>query len=128
MKKFAILVTTGIFICISLLISDRLMAQGRSQQNEKSNGRKEVGPPPWAPAHGYRAKTRYTYFSEQSFYYDNSKGVYIYLRGKNWEVSAKIPHTFKNVNLSAAVKVELDYDADDPQKYNNDHKNKYKKG
>ena len=46
MKKFAILVTTGIFICISLLISDRLMAQGRSQQNEKSNGRKEVGPPP----------------------------------------------------------------------------------
>jgi hypothetical protein len=127
MKRLVVLVSAWIVISIAFLLSENAMAQGKSQKNEKTEGRKETGPPPWAPAHGYRAKTRYTYFTDQNFYYDNNRGVYIYLRGKNWEVSSKIPDAFKNVNLSAAVKVDLDYAADDPHKYNKDHKNKYKK-
>lgn len=103
-------------------------SKGKSQQKEKAHFKKETGPPPWAPAHGYRAKTRYVYFSEHNFYYDNSRGIYIYLSGRNWEVSASIPSLFKSVDLNAAVKIDLDFTADDPQKYNADHKRKYKKG
>ncbi len=102
-------------------------AQGKSNKGSKQKHVKEVGPPSWAPAHGYRAKTRYVYFTEHNFYYDNSNGVYIYLSGKNWEVSASIPIAFKSIDLSGAVKIDLDYEADDPQKYNLDHKKKYKK-
>ena len=127
MKKLCVL-TTAIFVMSFIFINKDSYAQGKSQKKQNSGYKKETGPPPWAPAHGYRAKTRYVYFTEHNFYYDNNRGVYIYLSGKNWEVSASIPDLFKNVNLSAAVKVDLDFDADDPQKYNSDHKKKYKKG
>jgi hypothetical protein len=125
---------TSLFIsaCLALLLffgtTENGFAQGKSQKKEKTNVKKENGPPPWAPAHGYRAKTRYVYFTEQNFYYDNTRGVYIYLSGKNWEVSASIPNIFKNVDLSAAVKIDIDLESDDPQKYNAEHKKKYKKG
>ncbi len=127
MKK--ILFLSSIIILTFLFIaSNDGICQAKKQQKAKTQYKKEAGPPPWAPAHGYRAKTRYVYFSEHNFYYDNNSGVYIYLSGKNWEVSASIPDLFKNINLSAAVKIDLDFDADDPQKYNADHQKKYKKG
>jgi len=127
MKKFSVLATTVLLVSL-FFVSDNLLAQGKGQKKEKSSYKKETGPPPWAPAHGYRAKTRYVYFTEHNFYYDNTRGVYIYLSGKNWEVSASIPDLFKNINLSAAIKVDLDFESDDPQKYNSDHRKKYRKG
>jgi hypothetical protein len=127
MKRLFILVPTALMMLSLLIMSENSFAQGKSQKKEKSNVKKETGPPPWAPAHGYRAKTRYVYFTEQNFYYDNNRGVYIYLSGSNWQVSASIPNPFKNVDLTAAVKIDLDFDADDPQKYNSEHKKKYKK-
>lgn len=108
--------------------SSELLAQKKSHKKVKTSHKKEVGPPPWAPAHGYRAKTRYVYFTEHNFYYDNNEGVYIYLSGKNWEVSAKIPELFKNVNLAAEVRIDLDFSSDNPQKFNADHRKKYSKG
>ena len=39
---------------------------------------KRQGPPPWAPAHGFRANTRYVYFPEYNIYYDLKLGIYIY--------------------------------------------------
>ena len=127
MKKLSFLFSIVCLIAL-FIFTENSYGQGKSQKKEKSSIKKETGPPPWAPAHGYRAKTRYVYFTEQNFYYDNTRGVYIYLSGKNWEVSAIIPSLFKNVDLSAAVKIDLDFDADDPQKYNADHRKKYKKG
>lgn len=128
MNRTLIFIFSGIVIYSLLFLSESTVAQSKNHKSEKAAIKKEAGPPPWAPAHGYRAKTRYTYFSEHNFYYDNSRGVYIHLRGKNWEISANIPDAFKNVNLSTAVKVDLNYDADNPQKYNKDHKSKYGKG
>ncbi len=87
---------------------------------------KKNGPPDWAPAHGYRAKTRHIYFPDNNFYYDVQKGTYIYLNGGNWQVSAKLPSIFNGVNLKVATQVELDIDTDSPQKFNADHKVKYK--
>ncbi len=84
------------------------------------------GPPPWAPAHGYRAKTRHVYFPDHNFYFDVQKNVYIYLSGDKWQVGVKLPSIYSGVNLNVASKVELELETDSPQKYNKDHIVKYK--
>ena len=91
-----------------------------------AQAKKQGGPPPWAPAHGYRAKTRHVYFPEHNFYYDVQKGVYIYLNGRNWQVGVNLPFAFADVNLRRAAKVELDLQLDTPQRYNAEHITKYK--
>ncbi|MDH5380547.1 MAG: hypothetical protein OEW75_06840 [Cyclobacteriaceae bacterium] len=105
-------------------------AQGNSNKN-KGKGNPSVqkghGPPPWAPAHGYRAKTRYVYFKDYDVYYDNQRGVYITLNGKNWTVTTRLPLRLKTVNLVGAVKIDLDFDGNDPNKYHSDHLKKYPK-
>ena len=85
-------------------------------------------PPKWAPAHGYRAKTRHVYFPEQNMYYDIKKGVYIYLNKGKWEISAKVPLIFTGINLGKSTQIELDFYDDNPHKHNYSHKTKYKKG
>ena len=84
-------------------------------------------PPKWAPAHGYRAKTRHIYFPEHNFYYDIQAHNYLYLNGKNWSVSVAIPAPFININLSRAVQVQLDFAGSAPYRYNAEHCVKYKK-
>jgi len=84
------------------------------------------GPPPWAPAHGYRAKTKHIYFPEHNFYYDIEAHNYIYLDGGHWSISATIPRPFININLGLAPHVELDYVGHNPYRYNSVHVVKYK--
>jgi len=87
---------------------------------------KGQGPPPWAPAHGYRAKTRHIYFPDLNIYFNLRKGVYIYLSAGIWKVSAGLPKSMKGTNLKTSVQIELDLDIDNPHKFNADHKTKYK--
>jgi hypothetical protein len=84
-------------------------------------------PPKWAPAHGYRAKTRHIYFPEQNFYYDIQANNYLYLNNGNWSVSVAIPRPFISINLSRSVQVQLDFVGSAPYRYNRDHCTKYKK-
>ena len=84
------------------------------------------GPPSWAPAHGYRTKTKHVYFPDNNFYFDVQKGVYIYFSGDKWQVGVKLPSLYAGIDLKGAVKVELELDTDSPQKHNADHKVKYK--
>lgn len=84
------------------------------------------GPPNWAPAHGYRAKTRHIYFPDNNFYFDIQKNVYIYLRGDQWQVSVKLPSLLASIDLKEAAQVELELYTDTPQKYNTEHKFKHK--
>ncbi|AHM63279.1 hypothetical protein D770_25170 [Flammeovirgaceae bacterium 311] len=103
-----------------LLFCFALPADGYAQ------GKGKNGPPPWAPAHGYRAKTRHIYFPQHNFYFDVQRGVYIYLSGGNWLTALTLPSLFGSINLAKATQIELDYTADNPNKYNADHKVKYK--
>jgi hypothetical protein len=112
MKRFMIL--AAIFIAMGIAGND-VVAQGKGKGHTKV--KKAGGPPSWAPAHGYRAKTRHVFFKEYDVYYDLQRSVYISLSGSNWIVSAEIPTKIANVNLSAAVQVEIDLDSDDPQRY-----------
>lgn len=109
----------GLIITLIITLVFSLDTYGQGTKTPK-------GPPSWAPAHGYRAQTRYIYFPDQNVYYDNQKGVYISLNGDNWNVTASLPSIFSGVDLNIALKVELDLSTDTPQKYNSDHKTKYK--
>jgi hypothetical protein len=51
----------------------------------KSNSK--GGPPPHAPAHGYRAKYSYRYYPSCYVYFDISSKFYFYLAGDGWKVS-----------------------------------------
>ena len=83
------------------------------------------GPPPWAPAHGNRAKYRYLYFPECPAYYDTDRSVYFYLEGTNWLVSVSLPD---RLSMKVGEYVALELDTDKPYTYYNDHKKKYPPG
>lgn len=104
--------TVIITTLLLLIVPDNMFAQG---------------PPPWAPAHGYRAKTRYVYFPDQNMYYDLQARNYIYLSGPNWVVRATLPKLFLGINLGRSSQIELDFYGDRPYRYNSTHIVKYKK-
>jgi hypothetical protein len=85
------------------------------------------GPPPWAPAHGYRAKTRHIYFPDHNVYFDLQKKVFIYINGSNWNVGTSLPKIFGSINLRTSSQIELDYYGNYPYYFNREHKVKYKK-
>jgi len=83
-------------------------------------------PPKWAPAHGYRAKTRHIYFPQQNFYYDIQTQHYFYLNNGKWSLSVAIPTPFISINLGNAPQIQLDYYGAYPYYYNANHRLKYK--
>lgn len=125
MKK--IILRTFLIVTITFLaFMDTTMAQGKNKSKNKAKKervgkKKNHGPPPWAPAHGYRAKTRYVYFKDHDVYYDNERGVYISISGKGWKIEAKLPDVLKNIDLKIAAKIELDFDGSNPHKSHKSH-------
>ena len=97
---------------------------GYSQVNHNYRHEKK-GPPPHAPAHGYRAKHYYRYYPSCSVYYDNGRKLYFYLKGDNWEVGASLPGSIR-VRLGEYVSMELDTDR--PYVYHADHVKRYPPG
>lgn len=83
------------------------------------------GPPPHAPAHGYRAKYRYRYYPSCSVYYDRGRELYFYLKGDHWEVGASLPSHLR-IGLGDSVNIELDTDR--PYIYHREHVKKYPPG
>lgn len=85
------------------------------------------GPPPWAPAHGYRAKTKHIYFPDHNFYYDIERKNYLFLDNGKWSVSVNLPSIFGKVNLRTSTQVQLEIGGHTPYQYNETHIVKYKK-
>lgn len=109
-----------VFFCLSIITLLWIIpTEGYSQ---KRGG----GPPPWAPAHGYRAKTRHIYFPDHNFYYDLEKGLYIHLSNGKWVFTAKLPDIFGRYDLNTASRIELDFLNDNPHQHNAEHLVKYK--
>ncbi len=48
-------------------------------------------PPPWAPAHGYRAKHRYLYYPDYQVYYAPETQMWFWLDGGSWRFGASLP-------------------------------------
>jgi len=83
------------------------------------------GPPPHAPAHGYRAKHSYNYYPSAHVYFDTSRKVYFYLDRDNWRMSVSLPESLK-VNLGNHVTIDMD--TDKPYVKFVEHKKKYSRG
>jgi len=116
MKIKNILIGLLFLLAFTLTLPNDAIAQGKGKG----------GPPSWAPAHGYRAKTRHVYFPDHNFYFDVQKNVYIYLNGGKWQVGIKLPSLYANVNMKLSAKVELELNTNTPQNHNATHKVKYK--
>jgi hypothetical protein len=86
---------------------------------------KKGGPPPHAPAHGYRAKYKYRYYPACSVYYDDYRKLYFYLEGPNWRIAASLPHS---IQLGSGGCVSIEMDSDKPYIHYEEHKRKYPPG
>ena len=65
------------------------------------------GPPPHAPAHGYRRKFSYRYYPQAEVYHDAERGIWFYTDGKDWKAGAKLPVELGE-NLGGHVTIELE--------------------
>lgn len=83
------------------------------------------GPPPHAPAHGYRAKYTYRYYPSEHVYLDNGRGVYFYLEADKWRMSVSLP---SRLHMQLGDYVTIGMDSDKPYTYFEDHKRKYPPG
>jgi hypothetical protein len=85
----------------------------------------DEGPPPWAPAHGNRAKHTYRYYPYHGIYFEERTGVYFYMSDGRWQMSANLP-----VSIRITVKdfVTLDMDSERPYDYHNDVVKRYPPG
>jgi hypothetical protein len=80
------------------------------------------GPPPWAPAHGYRAKHTYSYYPARQVYYDTKRNLYFYYHNGQWQMSGSLP--FK-LRISLGSNVTLEMGTDRPYEHHSEVKKNY---
>ena len=83
------------------------------------------GPPPWAPAHGYRAKHHYRYYPSSYVYFDVKRALYFYRSGNVWIKSYKLPPA---ITLNVNNYVTLTMGVDKPYKFHHNVIKKYPPG
>jgi hypothetical protein len=70
----------------------------------------QAAPPPWAPAHGYRAKQereyRYVYYPAQQVYYAPEEHVWFWMNGGNWQFGVNLPTQYR-IQSTSGVPVVL---------------------
>jgi hypothetical protein len=85
----------------------------------------DQGPPPWAPAHGNRAKYTYRYYPYHGIYFEERTGVYFYMVDGIWHTSVSLP---VSIRITVNDFVTLDMDSDRPYEYHNDVVKRYPPG
>ena len=86
------------------------MATGWGQKGNEptivASHRHGHGPPPHAPAWGYRAKHQYRYYPDAFVYFDVTRKVYFYLEGPNWHMAVTLPSYYSG-KLRGYVLIEM---------------------
>ncbi|NWF52727.1 MAG: hypothetical protein HXY47_06550 [Nitrospirae bacterium] len=82
----------------------------------------KIGPPPWAPAHGYRAKHIYYYYPSTYVYFDIDRKVYFFMEGGIWKTSPVLPPV---VIVDPDEHVVIELDTDKPYHHFKQHQKKY---
>ncbi len=85
----------------------------------------ETGPPPWAPAHGFRAKYRYQYYPSSYIYFDLGRKLYFYYDGGNWRVSVSLP---ASIHIDVGDYVTLEMNTGKPYEYHSEVVKSYPPG
>lgn len=86
---------------------------------------KRGGPPPHAPAHGYRAKYTYHYYPAAAVYFDTTRKVYFYMDGTSWKMAVSLP---SRIRVALGDHVTIEMDSDRPYTQYETHKKKYPPG
>ncbi len=69
----------------------------------------KTGPPPHAPAHGYRAKHVYHYYPSAYVYYEPARGRYFYYENGRWKIGVTLPnHIMISVGERVIIKMDID--------------------
>lgn len=61
----------------------------------------------------HHSRPRYVYYRDYNVYHDLHRDVYISYSGRHWSVSASLPVVLHHVEARRAVRMEVDYHADD---------------
>ncbi|MBW2624476.1 MAG: hypothetical protein JRD68_16325 [Deltaproteobacteria bacterium] len=122
-----LLVLTACVFFLNSCTSAGFTLPGKSTLNSRHPGKvsQKKGPPPWAPAHGYRAKHKYRYYHDAQVYFDVGRRMYFYYRGGQWHVSVTLP---AGISISMNRYITLEMDSEKPYKYHKDVKKKYSPG
>ena len=67
-------------------------------------------PPPWAPAHGWRAKHRYVYYPSAEVYYAPDTRMWFWLGGNGWQAGISLPVALQGYVQVGGVSIDLDVD------------------
>lgn len=67
-------------------------------------------PPPWAPAHGWRAKHHYVYYPSAEVYYSPESRLWFWFGGTGWQVGADLPLELHGYVRTGGINVGLDVD------------------
>ncbi len=67
-------------------------------------------PPPWAPAHGWRAKHRYVYYPSAEVYYAPETRMWFWLGGNGWQAGVSLPVALQGYVSTGGVSIDLDVD------------------
>src|SRR5258706_7109872 len=71
----------------------------------------QADPPPWAPAHGYRAKQHtYIYYPVREVYYAPETRVWFWMAGNGWQFGSSLPVEYRPYTRSGGVTVLLETD------------------
>jgi hypothetical protein len=80
---------------------DNVVIIDDNNRNRSRSTRIKGGPPPWAPAHGYRAKN-HAYFPDYYTFYDANRGGYVYWNSGRWIFTPNTPSFLSAINLKTA--------------------------
>lgn len=83
------------------------------------------GPPPWAPARGFRAKYQYRYYPSSYVYFDVKRTLFFYRSGEVWMQSYKLPPA---IHLNVDNYVTLNMGVDKPYEFHHNVAKKYPPG
>lgn len=68
----------------------------------------QADPPPWAPAHGYRAKQHaYVYYPARAIYYAPETRTWFWISGGNWQFGAVLPLEYRPYT-TGGISITLD--------------------
>lgn len=67
-------------------------------------------PPPWAPAHGWRAKHRYVYYPAAEVYYAPASRLWFWLGGDGWQAGVGLPLALQGYVRTGGIRIGLDVD------------------
>jgi hypothetical protein len=67
-------------------------------------------PPPWAPAHGWRAKHQYVYYPSAEVYYEPASSMWFWLGGNGWQAGVSLPLALQGYVSVGGVNISLDVD------------------